>query len=306
MKYYANGKLLLTAEYFVLDGAWALALPTKYGQSLSVKETPSGQHDVYWKSWDADQTIWFEARYQGTDYIKGTDNQVGNKLSEILQYCKQSNPDFLAHQSSIEVSTQLSFPRNWGLGTSSTLIYNLAKWANIDPYQLQFQAFGGSGYDIACAGASGAILYQKLANQPHVNVVAFDPPYKKQLYFVYLGKKQNSRAGIARYRQKVGTQPSLITTMTKLTEAFLEVTALTEFDHLIDKHENLVAQTLALPKSKDLYFSDFWGAIKSLGAWGGDFILATSNKDELTTKQYFKSKGFDTILTYEEMIKEAS
>ena len=37
LRFYSHGKLLLTAEYVVLDGAKALALPTKYGQSLTVK-----------------------------------------------------------------------------------------------------------------------------------------------------------------------------------------------------------------------------------------------------------------------------
>ena len=36
--FYSNGKLLLTAEYLVLDGAKALALPTKFGQDLEVKK----------------------------------------------------------------------------------------------------------------------------------------------------------------------------------------------------------------------------------------------------------------------------
>ncbi|MEQ3661167.1 MAG: GHMP kinase, partial [Flavobacterium sp.] len=35
--YYSNGKLLLTGEYVVLDGAKALAVPTKFGQSLSIE-----------------------------------------------------------------------------------------------------------------------------------------------------------------------------------------------------------------------------------------------------------------------------
>ena len=35
--FYSNGKLLITGEYLVLDGAKALALPTKYGQYLTVE-----------------------------------------------------------------------------------------------------------------------------------------------------------------------------------------------------------------------------------------------------------------------------
>ncbi|PIZ07449.1 MAG: GHMP kinase, partial [Flavobacteriaceae bacterium CG_4_10_14_0_8_um_filter_34_31] len=36
--FYGNGKLLLTSEYLVLDGAKALAIPTKYGQYLEVEK----------------------------------------------------------------------------------------------------------------------------------------------------------------------------------------------------------------------------------------------------------------------------
>ena len=37
--FFANGKLLLTSEYLVLDGAKAFAIPTKKGQSLHVEIT---------------------------------------------------------------------------------------------------------------------------------------------------------------------------------------------------------------------------------------------------------------------------
>ena len=53
---------------------------------------------------------------------------------------------------------------------------------------------------------------------------------------------------------------------------------------------------------KNKIFPDFWGAIKSLGAWGGDFVLATSSKDEATTKDYFNSKGYHTVLLFSELV----
>jgi mevalonate kinase len=37
--FYSNGKLLITGEYLVLDGATAFALPTKIGQNLIVEKT---------------------------------------------------------------------------------------------------------------------------------------------------------------------------------------------------------------------------------------------------------------------------
>ena len=37
-EFYSNGKLLITGEYLVLDGAKAFALPTKFGQNLIVEK----------------------------------------------------------------------------------------------------------------------------------------------------------------------------------------------------------------------------------------------------------------------------
>ena len=70
----------------------------------------------------------------------------------------------------------------------------------------------------------------------------------------------------------------------------------------MDKHEDLVAKHTGFEKVKDKLFSDYHGSIKSLGAWGGDFVLATSTKSEAETKAYFADKGHATVLTYDEMI----
>ena len=47
-KIFSPGKLLLTSEYVVLDGALALALPTKLGQEFFVEETLDHQSRIYW------------------------------------------------------------------------------------------------------------------------------------------------------------------------------------------------------------------------------------------------------------------
>ena len=41
--FYAKGKILLTAEYFVLDGAKGLALPSRLGQAMGVSYGKSFQ-----------------------------------------------------------------------------------------------------------------------------------------------------------------------------------------------------------------------------------------------------------------------
>ena len=77
---------------------------------------------------------------------------------------------------------------------------------------------------------------------------------------------------------------------------------LKEFEELLFEHENLLSVALDMPRAKELYFQDYWGAIKSLGAWGGDFIMATSDMSEELTKDYFHRRGFDVVLKYDDLI----
>lgn len=303
MNFHSNGKLLLTGEYFVLDGAWALALPTKLGQSLQVVKNESGE--IIWKSYDADHSIWFQGRFSLPfgEYSNGTDEAAGQRLMQIFQAIQQQKPAFFQSFKGLQIETRLEFPRDWGLGTSSTLLSNLAQWAAIDPFLLLQDTFGGSGYDIACATATGPILYQLLDNRPVIlSCTTFFQTFASQLYFVYLGKKQDSRQGIARYRQKGNNRAELVAQVSDLTQQFIHCQSLSAFENLIRQHETLISQTLDLPRAKDLYFSDYWGEIKSLGAWGGDFILATSARSETETKFYFNERGFSVVLPYKTII----
>lgn len=296
----ANGKLMLTGEYFVLDGAKSLALPTKFGQHFQFLENNTQQ--ISWTSFDHKNQIWFEAKLElnSLDIIHSNNEKIARRLQQILQVLFKLNP--FTFKNGMEVTSFLEFPKDWGLGTSSTLIYSLAKWAEIDPYLLLKQTFGGSGYDIACAASDQPLFYSLANDNQKVEPVYFDPDFKQHLYFVYLGKKQNSREGISRYKSLTENLTPHINSINELTDNIHKTNQLSEFENLINEHEKVVGATLKLTTAKDLYFKDYWGAIKSLGAWGGDFILASSNKDKIETKDYFIKKGFPTFLTYEEMI----
>lgn len=304
--YHAHGKLLLTGEYFVLDGALALALPTKLGQSLRVVKNHSGE--ISWKSYDADGLVWFQHIYKLSTIQPGQilDNQdiqgASERLLQIFGAMEAQKPGFFRQFQGLQIETRLEFPREWGLGSSSTLIANLATWAGIDPFQLLRDTFGGSGYDIACANANGPIVYQLQHGQPFFKPENFHPAFAKQLYFIYLGKKQDSREGIARYREKVRNQPELVARMSSLTSQLLACETLIELEDLIRRHEAIVAETLGLSRARDLYFRDFWGGVKSLGAWGGDFVLVTSERSPEETKFYFNEKGFAVVLPYDTII----
>ncbi len=301
--FYSNGKLLLTAEYAVLDGALALALPSKFGQSLIVETFSKNQ--IIWESYDVDGSIWFKANFTLSDFDFIVDkpsalsDKIAKQLQIILQSARKLNPLFLKDEKSLKITTQLSFPRFWGLGSSSTLINNIAQWAQVDAYKLQFKCFGGSGYDIACAQNHQPILYQLENQKPIVERVNFNPDFKEQLYFVYLNKKQNSREGIQRYQSLKGKENNAILEISEISRKLLTIKNVSDFELLINQHENIIGKLIKKQPIKELLFNDYFGAIKSLGAWGGDFILATGNND---TSNYFKQKGFEIVVPYAEMI----
>lgn len=302
--FYAHGKLLLTGEYFVLDGALALALPCKRGQSMAVKPLDNSDSILKWKSLDHENSIWFEAEFDtlSLTFLNNSDQQTAETLQQIFRAARLQNPAFLNDKTSFEVETKLEFPRQWGLGSSSTLIYNIAQWSKTNAFQLLSETMGGSGYDIACAGAEGPVLYQKTNSYPIIENCTFNPLFREQLYFVYLEKKQNSREGISLYHKKVKRQPDLIDQVSRLTKAVLDCTDFFAFESLLLEHEELVSKALELPRIQDQYFPDFSGVIKSLGAWGGDFILATSTLGNVKAKEFFNEKGFDVLLKYDDLI----
>ena len=306
-RFYSNGKLLLTGEYVVLDGATSLAVPTKFGQDLIVESIKEPQ--LIWGSFTNTGECWFEATFDVpnlrlTSATFNTDKEgsaefITETLRDILQEAKKLNPNFLNVDNGCIVKTNLTFPQNWGLGSSSTLINNIANWANVNPFTLLWNAFSGSGYDIACASNNSPILYQLKEKQPIVTEVKFNPNFKDDLFFVYLNQKQNSREGIAHYKQHKNEAKALITDVNSLTQNFLTADTSKNLGKIITEHEELISSIIKQTPVKKRLFPDYFGEVKSLGAWGGDFVLVTGNDD---TKTYFKQKGYDTIVPYKKMV----
>lgn len=298
-RFYSNGKLLLTGEYAVLDGALALALPTKYGQELEV--SPFSEALLTWESLNYQGHSWFQAKFALNDFAieTATDITVAQTLQGLLRGIRVQKPEFLTAGEGCKALSRLSFPNDWGLGSSSTLINNLAQWAEVDAYALLWNAFGGSGYDIACAQHNLPILYRKREPKPEVSEVDFKPAFADQLYFVHLNQKQSSKKAIANYAEKEFDKQKLITSVDAITTALLSAEKLKDFSELLESHESLLAQILEVPTVKQRLFEDYPHALKSLGAWGGDFVLAVGDEN---TPNYFQARGFETVIPYAKMI----
>ena len=299
--FYSNGKLLITGEYVVLDGAKAFALPTKFGQNLIIEET-EGQI-IHWKSVDSDGSIWFEDTIPFLSIVRkerfDDAKNIKNTLIEILHEAYLMNADFITSSKGYTIRTELTFPKFWGLGTSSTLINNIAQWLEIDAFELLKRSFGGSGYDIACAQNNSPVLYQLINEKPVVDKVNFKPDFSENIFFVYLNKKQNSKSAIASYYGKQGNIQTDLETINSITRRVIEALTLKEFALALQNHEIELSNILELPTVKEALFPDFDGVIKSLGAWGGDFVMCISKENPA---DYFKAKGFETVIPYGEMI----
>jgi mevalonate kinase len=298
--YYSNGKLLITGEYTVLDGAIALALPTKFGQFLTVNA--SSGNTIKWRSLDADGLVWFDEEITFEAVKNNThanEKPERNTLLNILHEAFLANSDLLDSRMGYTVETRVTFPKKWGLGTSSTLINNIAQWFGIDAFELLNKSFGGSGYDIACAQHNSPILYSIKDKRPFVKELPFAPIFADKLYFVYLNQKQNSRSAIAAYRENRTDIHQTIHAVNTLTETIVSTQDFFVFTEALQTHETIISGILGLKTVKEALFPDFTGTLKSLGAWGGDFILAAAPNDPT---DYFTGKGYHTILKYKDMI----
>ena len=301
MKVYSNGKLLITGEYLVLNGAEAFALPLSCGQSLNYKKTSDNL--IKWNSYDLKNNIWFSAIIDKDilQVIDSSSSTISKRLNGILKSIRNYNPEFL-NENGCEIETKLNFDKDWGLGSSSTLISNLSKLANVDPYIILNETFGGSGYDIACSNVSHPILYSLNNGERVIQKVEFNPPFKDNLYFIYLNRKQDSSKEILRYcNLKISS--SDIDKVTSISKQMIISKNQKEFNLLIDSHEKVLSSILKRDSIKKELFSDFEGSIKNLGAWGGDFILASSKTNPST---YFIKKGFNKVLGYNEIVNSKS
>ena len=300
-RFESRAKLMLTGEYLVMKGALALALPLRFGQKLTVTKHP-GRPMLKWESL-INNNLWLSASILYENFTVAETNRPGlaETLCRILSTAKELQPEFLVPGTEYHVTSEMDFDPDWGIGSSSSLIANIAAWAKCDAFSLNSRIFNGSGYDIACAGSVSPILYKLTNHQPSYRDAGFHPSFHRQLWFIYLNRKQDSRESIRK------TDLSHISSMTTdtisaLSLAMAKADDLRVFQAIMEQHEEIVGRTIHQIPVREQYFNDFRGSIKSLGAWGGDFILAASSGSEEYVRNYFIRKGLSTIFSYDDIV----
>ena len=292
--YRASGKLMFFGEYMVLKGAPCLAIPLRYGQTLQVEEM--NLPGVEWESYELDRP-WFSAVLdKNLQMIRTSDVEKADVLMNLLTIIKEQAPELF--EKGLRFKAQSDFNLQWGFGSSSTLVSLLAQWSGVDAYHILEHSFGGSGYDIACATAEQPITY-KVEDRSTKNV-EIAPEITSNLLFIYSGNKQNSRNEIRRFAQRE-TSAEDVKQIETFIQQSLSAKTIVEFEMQLNASEHLLSEILGMQPLKEMHFSDYPYTIKSLGAWGGDFFMATF-RDEQEAKTYFKEKGYNTILRYDEVV----
>ena len=298
--FYAPGKIMLTGEYAVLKGAESLAFPVCYGQQMMV--TPRADELIVWEAFDKEKN-WFWAKYSApTLHLIDTDD---SEKARFLTHALQAASSIAVNRfldKGWTITTRTNFPVDWGLGTSSTFLVNLAKWVDCDPFTLASMVTKGSGYDIACSLSQGPILFHRKGEKPVYRQVDYQKSFLQNLYLVYSGKKKATAGEVDSFTVEDANNKPIIHRISQITRQLLESDILHDFIHLINEHEQLIGELIHQPPIQKSLFPDFDGAVKSLGAWGGDFLLIATEQPADYVRSYFNQKHLDTILSFTETV----
>lgn len=280
--YFAPGKIMLTGEYLVMNGFDSFAFPTKMGQWLDVYEfdTPDELSDfIVFQAKDFQDNVWFETKLLLPDFqpieIHHVENILVNRLCGIF---KLAENDFWTSGRSFRLETRLEFNRVWGLGSSSTLVKLMSDFLNVDPFKIQFEIFGGSGYDVAIAKLQKPLLYWLTSDEMNWNYWKLNAELTEKWFVVFYGKKMDSRSSLANVQDElnqIAEDDFYTAQFDKILNNTKVATDLISLESSLEMYQMLLSQSLMLPTPYELLGikPTNKGLCKWLGAWGGDMIL---------------------------------
>lgn len=305
MNFFSNGKLLISGEYLVMKGATALTVPLMKGQSLHV-EAANEPGVLQWVSHlHGRKWFGFSLNLKLFEILDTTDLKVAKNLVKILKAAQKLNPGFLSGDKGFHVTTHLDFILEWGFGSSSSLISNIAFWAGVDPFELHLETSEGSGYDVVAARKTKPFFFTLKKDGYRDEDVDFKPEFRNRLFFVYLGTKQDSAASVKHFLEKDENFSTETERISELSKKLTEASSLKEFEKYLAEHNRIISSVLSKPTLKETRFNDLDGEIKPLGAWGGDFALMTWNGDPGKIRSYLELKDIHDFFTFNELVKQS-
>ena len=328
------GKVLLSGEYVVLDGATALGLASRLGQSMEVfRGGEPGR--LRWTAHDHLRHPWLKANYRIVDGQWSVDegDVATSEAAVMLRNWLQTAWTLMAkasegsasgygeafwndilRQEGLTVHTRLDFARSWGLGSSSTVMALLAQWLEVDARTLYTLTTNGSGYDLEVALQNSSILYRLPYGRPITNSTSTPPlepivqpihyhaPQGGCLWLVDPGGKQTSAKEVVRYHNLDSKRR--LYCVEEISSLSKELATCHEVDRMLEyfvRHDSVLENLLQQPCLHRISGKGFPGRLKSLGAWGGDLFLAVSNCPE-DAVHWLKNQSDWSIYPFDQLI----
>ena len=89
-----------------------------------------------------------------------------------------------------------------------------------------------------------------------------------------MNKKQDSKDGIARFKEKREKINNEIQLVSEISRQLIKQQKLSEFEKLIHEHEKIISSIIELPTVKESLFPDYFGTLKSLRCMGWRFYFS--------------------------------
>jgi len=179
----------------------------------------------------------------------------------------------------------------------------MARWAEVNPLDLHFMVSEGSGYDVACAISEGPITYKLKDHSPQYSHISFNPPFRDQIWFAWLGNKQATASHLAEVAGRLSPNFEAVHQFSQLTLEMMNASTLEEFRGVMDRHEEALSPLLGMDPISER-FKKLPGSVKSLGAWGGDFIMIATKTDKPDLLKNLNKYGIRTLYNYNDLVYE--
>ena len=301
--YFSPGKILLCGEYAVTVGVEALAIPVVPGQWMYVWEfdSPGGGDRLIWEAKEKNGNTWLNESFalpleaMEAEAEKSSERDRSREvLHSMLSMVAQG---FWKPGKSYRIETQLEFERSSGLGSSSTMVANFARFAGLDAQIVQQKVFGGSGYDVAVAELCKGLVFWKNGEVANWDKWSLSSDLTSKWKIVFLGQKQNSRSALSDVKAKLAAMKNDDFLMHQLQQVCAAVKLANQVPMLeagLEMWQAILAMSLELETPYQHFkFQPIKGGLcKWLGAWGGDMLLIN---DVFAESEQDSLKKFQTV-----------
>ncbi len=295
---------MLCGEYAVTIGVEALALPVSLGQWMYVWEfdSPGGGDRLIWEAKEKDGSTWLNESFAlplETMEAETEKSSERDRSREVLHSMLSMVAEgFWKTGKSYRIETQLEFDRSSGLGSSSTMVANFARFAGLDAQKVQQKVLGGSGYDVAVAELGKGLVFWKNAEVANWDAWKLSADLTSKWKIVFLGKKQNSRNALADVKGKlmeIEKDDFLMHQLQQVCAAVKMANQVPMLEAGLEMWQAILAMSLGLetPYQHFKFQPSKGGLCKWLGAWGGDMLLINDVFEESEREALNKYKIVD-------------